>query len=386
MSENQTVNELIRMFNVGQLNRRQLLSQAMKLGLSLPAISLLLAACTSAEPAAPAAGSDSAAAPSAGSSTPSTTESTAGAAAAASGKKLTIGVFSVNLASATINRCAKWIEKICQERGHTAVLGDGEGDFGKTMSIIENYVSSGVDAMINVASDNQLLGDAITNASKAGIIFGSMWSGVHPDAAFELGTTDDISTVRLATYMLDRLGRQGKVALLTWPNLYALRQRDSVLRALLSINPGVELVAEHTVKVPGQAQDAFDTVTNWLQRFPNKGDLDCIWGLWDEVGHAAVQALQAAGRDDIFVVTSDGAPYAVDDLRSDTPLAALIVNPIEFMGTTCVDEVEKIANTGKGTGKVLYADAPIPLTRGTVPADIVEVTSKGQVYSLFNPA
>lgn len=101
-----------------------------------------------------------------------------------------------------------------------------------------------------------------------------------------------------------------------------------------------------------------------LQDFPAKGSVDVIFSVNDGGGLSVVDALAAAGRDEIMIATIDGDPKSVDNIRKHRLThidAAQFCGPL---GAEALKAAYAIA-TGKPTAK--QALVPVfPITRETL--------------------
>ena len=132
-----------------------------------------------------------------------------------------------------------------------------------------------------------------------------------------------------------------------------------------SENPGIKVVRDIEVKVPGQVEDAYAQVTNALQSDKN---IDAIWIGWDELAPPVVRAIEEAGlKDKIFVVGFDGNPFAWDLIRKGSPYIMEPANPFPPMGEKAVSTIETIVGGGDLASHVIYMK-PCLVNEQTVPA------------------
>jgi ABC-type sugar transport system substrate-binding protein len=193
-------------------------------------------------------------------------------------------------------------------------------------------------------------------------IYGGFVAGV--DA--EIGTNEFINSSLITAELVNRLGGEGRIVKLNWTVLQALRDRDAGFHAVMSENPGIDVVKEIEVKVPGQVDDSYNQITNVLQS--NK-DIDAIWIGWDELAPSAVRAIQEAGlADKTFVMGFDGNAFAWDLIRDGSPYIMEPANPFPLMGQKAVDTIETIVGGGELPSKVVYMK-PCLISAETVPAE-----------------
>lgn len=304
-----------------------------------------------------------------GDSTPSskTTKSPdASGAPAGPVEDLSIGFVAVNLNSPSINGIKDQFVTAAEERGWTVEVFDGQGDQAATNNAASDFISRGVDVIVNNSSPNAQMTGVIKEANAAGIPFVSIYGGFVQGVDAEIGTNEFINGSLITAEMVNRLEGKGRVVKLNWTVLQALRDRDAAFHAVVEENPGIEVVREIEVKVPGQVEDSYDQLTNILQA---DKDIDAIWLGWDELAPSAVRAIEEAGLEDkVFAVGFDGNSFAWDLIREGSPYIMEPANPFPLMGDKAVDTIETIAGGGTLPSKVVYMK-PCLVNAQTVPAE-----------------
>lgn len=286
-----------------------------------------------------------------------------GAPAALAQDDVQVGIVAVNYNSPSINIMATTAEATAKERGWEVEVFDGQGDQVATNNAANNYIDRGFDAIINVASPNPQMTGVIERANEAGIPFVSTFSGLAPGITADIGSNNTADGVIATTEMIGRLEGEGKVVKLNWNVLPALRERDHGFHATLEDYDDIDVI-EIEVKVPGQVDDAYNQITNILLSNP---DVDAVWTGWDELAAPAARAIEQAGMaDEIFIVSMDGNPEAIDLIRGDAPVALTVAYDIDRMGAVAVDVVEATLDGKPPTTKLLTLK-PCLITDATVP-------------------
>jgi ABC-type sugar transport system substrate-binding protein len=279
---------------------------------------------------------------------------------------LSIGFVAVNLNSPSINGIKDQFVDAAEDRGWTVEVFDGQGDQAATNNAASDFISRGVDVIVNNSSPNAQMTGVIMEAPDAGIPFVSIYGGFVDGVDAEIGTNEFINSSLITAEMVNRLGGKGRVVKLNWTVLQALRDRDAGFHAVVSENPGIEVVREIEVKVPGQVEDSYDQLTNILQSDKN---IDAIWLGWDELAPSAVRAIEEAGLEDkVFAVGFDGNSFAWDLIRKGSPYIMEPANPFPLMGQKAVDTIETIVSGGELPSKVVYMK-PCLVNAQTVPAE-----------------
>ena len=279
---------------------------------------------------------------------------------------LSIGFVAVNLNSPSINGIKDQFVEAAEDRGWSVEVFDGQGDQAATNNAASDFISRGVDVIVNNSSPNAQMTGVMKEADAAGIPFVSIYGGFVEGVDAEIGTNEFINSTLITAEMANRLEGKGRVVKLNWTVLQALRDRDAGFHAVMDENPGIEVVREIEVKVPGQVEDSYDQLTNILQ---SDKDIDAIWLGWDELAPSAVRAIEEAGLEDkVFAVGFDGNSFAWDLIREGSPYIMEPANPFPLMGQKAVDTIETIVGGGELPSKVVYMK-PCLVNAQTVPAE-----------------
>ena len=279
---------------------------------------------------------------------------------------LKIGLVAVNLNSPSIAAIKDSFEEAAKAKGWSVDVFDGQGDQNATNNAASDFIDRGYDVVVNNSSPNQQMTGVIAEANKAGIPFVSIYGGYVPGVDAEIGTNEFVNATLISQEMVNRLGGKGRILKLNWTVLQALRDRDAGFHAVMSENPGIDVVKEIEVKVPGQVDDSYNQITNVLQ---SDKDIDAIWIGWDELAPSAVRAIEEAGMGDkTFVMGFDGNAFAWDLIRKGTPYVMEPANPFPPMGEKAVSSIETLASGGELASHVIYMK-PCLISAQTVPAE-----------------
>ena len=276
---------------------------------------------------------------------------------------LKVAVFSVNAASPTIHAMIESATEAAKARGWTVETYDGNGDQVATNNQANTFITRGFDALINVASDNNQMGGVIANAKKAKIPFVSTFSGMVPGITVDIGSNNVADGVFAASELVARINGEGEVLKLNWTVLPALAERDAGFHAVVGEYKKLK-VTEMEIKVPGQVDDTFNKVTDYLT---GHKDVKAIWMGWDEVGVAAARAVQQSHLEHKpFVVSMDGNDAAYDLIREGSPLALTVAYDVRGMGVQAVESVAEAVD-GKVFDERQIFKKPCLITKETIP-------------------
>ncbi len=268
----------------------------------------------------------------------------------------TIGLAGVAVSSEAPARVAARAQALAEEHGFTLEIFDGDGDYKKMSDTMTAWSLQGIDGIVSDVVAPSLIQEGMTSAADAGIPVGGIFAGYEPGLAFDVASNEWISEAKIGTYVVERMGGEGKIALLNWPNVPALQIRQVVIEAMLSYFEGIEVVASEVLTVPGQVPDAKAKTQAILTAH---SDLKCIWGGWDEVAVSASQEVIQQGRqDDVFCVGIDGNEASFDAIRNGEPFAATCANDMEQITDVCFEQLGVMIGGGQPVATQIWVDAP----------------------------
>jgi len=128
------------------------------------------------------------------------------------------------------------------------------------------------------------------------------------------------SGYQIATAMFEEMGGSGGViALQGILDTSAAKDRFAGLEKALEESPDVELLEDQTANF--SRTEALNVTRTLLTKHGD--DLTGIWAANDDMALGAIQALEAAGRDDVAVVGIDAVPQAIEAIEGGTMTATV---------------------------------------------------------------
>jgi ABC-type sugar transport system substrate-binding protein len=238
-----------------------------------------------------------------------------------------IAYIQMNLTAAYYLEMQKGFEEAERRLNIDLDVLDSEGSLDKQIQHIENLIERGVDVICLDPTDAVALEPAVQKAVDAGIIVHGAHNviGGAPTAVTFSEYNTGMSLGNYAVELLtERYGQpQGQVAMIlgsvgNWVNT----QRETGFKDALAPYSDIEIVAEEFSN-----WDPVQGVTimeNYLTTYP---DLDLVYGVSDGFMPSAADAVIEAGLEDqIFVLSVDGLPAALDQIKADTGIDATVVN------------------------------------------------------------
>lgn len=221
----------------------------------------------------------------------------------------------VEAQAARINAAAK----VNGERGVELipqVAGDGEAGIERQIRQMEALVARGVDLIVVQPTDNAALARPLQAANRAGIPVVAYDQYISGGELASYVTSDNYQAGWLGgEYVAARHPKKEalRVALVEYPHVSSTVERvDGFIDALNAAGRPFEVVGSYRAVEPVAGRRAGQAI---LRDFPERGSLDVLFAVNDGGGLSVVEALAAAGRDEIFVATIDGDPKQLANIR-----------------------------------------------------------------------
>ncbi|GAB1475577.1 sugar ABC transporter substrate-binding protein [Bacillota bacterium] len=228
------------------------------------------------------------------------------------------------------------------ELGYTVDVQDAQEDVVKQQDQVNTMIEQGYDVIMVVPVDTSAMQPITDAATAAGIPLiyvnrNPFGTDNPPEGVYYVGSQEIVAGQLQGKYLVELMGEEGGVGIL----MGILSNEGAVKRtegneSVLSEYPGIKILAKEAGD--WQYDKGMNITENWLTAY---GDgLNAILANNDGMAIGAVQALQAAGREDVIVMGVDAIPDAVNMVAEGT-----------LDGTVLQD-----AN-GQGAGAVEIADA-----------------------------
>jgi ribose transport system substrate-binding protein len=210
---------------------------------------------------------------------------------------LTIGYVAYSMATTPQQELKKGEEEAAKKYGYKVEVADPGGEPAKAVSLMQNFVTQGVDAIIVDSYGPGDLRAGLIAAKEAEIpVYMALAPGETDEAAYAVRANAGTAETEK---MLENLGKEGSVLALTLPSGANCVSSQEQFEEIMEGEPGWE-VREQPVKVPGFAQEASSTTKAWLKSHPASEKL-AVWGCWDGPSIGAATALTEEGRNDVQV-------------------------------------------------------------------------------------
>ena len=207
------------------------------------------------------------------------------------------------------------------EQGHTMQVDDAKDDVGAQLSHVQNYIASGVDAIIVNAVDTDTTVAMTKAAESAGVPLVYVNRQPIDLDAFSatttfVGSNEKWSGTLEAFEMCVQAGGKGKAVMLMGQlhNEAAQSRSEDVREVIkLSMCNGIELIEEQTGN--WSRIEANDIMSNWLAAGL---EFNIVFANNDEMAIGAIQALKSNGisMDDVIVGGVDATEDALNAMQA----------------------------------------------------------------------
>ncbi|GLX52484.1 transporter [Streptomyces hygroscopicus subsp. hygroscopicus] len=220
---------------------------------------------------------------------------------------------------------------------------DAQNDASQQANQLQNFTSSGLDAIIVNPVDSDAASNSVKAADKAGIPVIAVDRGVNKADVDALVASDNIAGGELAAKTIaEKLGGKGKIVILQGQaGTSAARERAQGFADGLKAYPGIEVVAQQPADF--DRTKGLDVMSNLLQAHP---DVQGVIAANDEMALGAIKALGSKAGTSVPVVGFDGTPDGLNAVKTGTLYASVAQQPTQ-LGRIAVDNALKAAQGKK---------------------------------------
>ncbi|PKM50008.1 MAG: ribose ABC transporter substrate-binding protein [Firmicutes bacterium HGW-Firmicutes-7] len=255
-----------------------------------------------------------------------------------------VSILTPYLSSVTTNQMVETMKKGIEEKGWIANVVDTKGDFAQLASRMEDVISSKTNAIVIVSTDpNQVIAQ-IAKADEEGIPVFGCDSGFIDGMTLNATSDNSVMSEMITQYLFDEMGGKGKLIVLSHRPHPGVLMRTEKLDEMLKNYPGIEVITEQHVEVPGPIENSRKVMENLILANTETDSITAVWCGWDEPAIGVSQALNDAGRTNVIVTGIDGNSQAVEMINSGSTLKATVSQNFDGMAEIVVGEMEKVFN------------------------------------------
>jgi len=222
--------------------------------------------------------------------------------------------------------------------GIELIVGDGQNDPSAQTTLIDNYISQGVQVMIINAVEKDAMAPAVKRAMDAGIKVVEVDRTVSTPVTVTIKANDYDIGFAAGKRMVEVLGGKGSVVELQGSAAASptIDRHKGFMDAIAS-SPDIKVIGSNNADYD-QAK-GLQVMEDFLQRFP-AGEINAVFTHADIMSFGAVQAIQAAGRqEEIKVVSIDGENAAIDQIAAGKMDSSTIYPVVAPMGIVAAAKI-----------------------------------------------
>jgi ribose transport system substrate-binding protein len=268
----------------------------------------------------------------------------------------TVAVITPYLAQPGTQFVVEGFQAAAEEKGWTVNVIDTAGDVAAVISRIEDVVNQGVDAIV-INVDPAQVEAGLQVASDAGIPVFGMDAGSNPLLVTNVTSNGYAMAAETASYVVDSLNGQGGVVMFIFEAFPPVQKRGIIADAIFANNPDINVIDRVTPDVAdGGIADSRAQMEAILAANPEPGSISAVWAAWDQPALGALQAIEAAGRQDegIVIVGIDANPQALDAIAAGGNFSASVAQDFAGIGATTADAVERVLAGEEVKQSVIY--------------------------------
>ncbi len=265
------------------------------------------------------------------SSTAASSGSSETSSTAAADGALSVGYSSVDMNNTFQTYLAAAAEDKAEELGCTITITDAQNDVVKQQDQVKALIQQGVDCLVVVPADSSAMAPITSAAQKAGIPL--VYCNVNPfddfadipEGVHYIGS-DETEAGTMQAEMLGEEIQSGGVAILQGGLEYEATYKRTAGNedTFAAEYPDIEILTEEDAN--WQRDEAINVVNNWITAYGD--DLAGICANNDEMALGAVEALKAAGREDVKVVGIDATPDGCSSVQNGELLATVFQDSV----------------------------------------------------------
>lgn len=275
---------------------------------------------------------------------------------AAAADKPVIGVAVADQKSLFYIAAVDGMRAAAEEAGYELNVQSASNNSRQQIDQVNNLLVQQIGALIFISQDSTSAAAGVKAANQSNVPV------VAVDQRPETGSgklatfiaTDSVKAARdLCTWMFDKIGGKGKIAILKGVmGSTAEQQRTQGCDEALAKTPGVEVVAIQTAN--WDENEAYKATQNIITAHP---DLVAVFAESDAMSLGAAKAARQAGHPDLISVGIDGFPTQLKAISEGLTQATMAQIPYKMGQMAVRDAIKLIEGKGADVPELQYQDA-----------------------------
>jgi ribose transport system substrate-binding protein len=221
---------------------------------------------------------------------------------------------------------------------------DTAGDFNLLVSRIQDAVTKEVDAIVLGMGDPAQMTAGLEAAENAGIPVFGLDAGIAQGVLLNV-TSDNSDLGRIsAGALVEAIEEKGNVVMFTHDPHPGVNERAAAAEEYFNQYSNIVILDKKHIDVPGPVENARKITEDLITAYSEVGSIAGIWAGWDEPALGAVQAIDAAGRNEIKVVGIDGTDFAKSEISKGGSFIASVAQDFDSMAVKLVELMKNYFN------------------------------------------
>jgi ribose transport system substrate-binding protein len=273
----------------------------------------------------------------------------------------TIGMTVQDLSNPVWAATCQELDRLVTEDGGKLIWLDCKSNAATQITQVENFISSGVDAILIHAVDGKAVEEVLSRARAKGIKVASRDEDLTNSDQNWLA--DNYKRGRIigqeaAKWINEKLGGTAEVGILDYPSIEVLLERgNGIVDALKEYAPNAKIVAQSSAINPIEGMAKTET---FLQAYPNMKVIACIGG-GGAVG--ANEAVKSSGKltPDFGIFSIDATPGELEAIANNEAIrmTVMVVGDGAAFGRDHFDRMKKLINNEPVERKIYFEGFPV---------------------------
>jgi ribose transport system substrate-binding protein len=225
--------------------------------------------------------------------------------------KTTVGVSLLTREHVYYNFLENYLKEEAKKLDVDIIIMDGKFDSNNQMNQVQDFITSGVDAILLSPASISGAEGSYKLAKNAGIPIFTFDVSAPGDFIAHVGTDNFKGGEIAGKYMAENVlkDQTGKVVIVTYSEIEACVFREEGFCKAVSKYPNIEVIDIQNCS--GSMEKAANVTQDMLLKYD---DIDALFGVGDPFAMGAYQVIRAEGRD-IPIVAFDGNPEGLAEIK-----------------------------------------------------------------------
>lgn len=240
---------------------------------------------------------------------------------------------SLNNAQESMAYMTGIMEGLATKYGFELLTLDAQNDPQKQTSDVNSAITQGYDALIIAPIDPSSQNAVMKRAMDAGMLVVCVQLPTSDASCYDMyvGVNDVQAGQMAASYLIETMPKGGNVVVIEGnPGETCQINRKAGFNGVMANHPEFKILEEQGAQAWSTAE-AMNIMDSYLAKYP---DIDAVYCHWDIGALAAIQAVEAAGREEEMVFLGvDGVQAALDAIKSGGPFKSTALQDFELSST-----------------------------------------------------